>query len=257
MTRSVPNVTDPGRIVAHRGASQVAPENTLAAFREAARQGAHWIEFDVSLIGDGTPVIHHDDVLGRCTDRAGPLGDLTAGDLAGVDAGGWKGAKFAGEPLPTLEATLDVIAELDLWANLELKPHDDPTGRQAEAVAAALATRPWAAERIIVSSFEHPELAAFRALAPAQPIALLWEEPPENWRAGLAALDAAALHLDWRHLSQSLLREARRHGIDVRVYTANQPKLMAPFREMGLTGIITDHPPLYLDDPDWGAWTQE
>ena len=78
---------DPGRIVAHRGASRVAPENTLAAFREAAAQGARWIEFDVSLLGDGTPVIFHDPTLDRCTDATGPLGTGVATRAAGAGGG--------------------------------------------------------------------------------------------------------------------------------------------------------------------------
>ena len=68
-----PNVADPGRIMAHRGASLAKPENTLGAIRTAAAQGAWWIEFDVSLLGDGTPILHHDSTLDRCTDKSGAL----------------------------------------------------------------------------------------------------------------------------------------------------------------------------------------
>jgi len=86
------------------------------------------------------------------------------------------------------------------------------------------------------------------------PIAVLFEAPPPDWPAALARLDAAALHLHFAHLSQSLLTEARRHRLDVRVYTVNRADLMVPFRGLGLTGIITDHPPLFLDDPGWAGW---
>ena len=79
-----PDTSTPGRIVAHRGASRIAPENTLSAFRVAAQQGARWLEFDVSLLGDNTPVLHHDATLDRCTDSAGPLDRLTASDLAAI-----------------------------------------------------------------------------------------------------------------------------------------------------------------------------
>ena len=113
-----PDTSTRGRIVAHRGASRAAPENTLIAFRLAARQGARWLEFDVSLLGDGTPVLHHDRTLDRCTDGTGRLDRLTAADLAGIDAGRWFGAQYTGEPLATLEQALDLIGELDLSANL-------------------------------------------------------------------------------------------------------------------------------------------
>ena len=137
-----PDTDTPGRIVAHRGASRAAPENTLAAFRLASRQGARWLEFDVSLLGDGTPVLHHDKTLDRCTNGTGALDRLTAADLAGIDAGSWFGAQFTGEPLATLEQALDLIGELDLSANLEMKPHGAPPEPIARTVATALGTRP-------------------------------------------------------------------------------------------------------------------
>jgi glycerophosphoryl diester phosphodiesterase len=251
---------DPGRVIAHRGASRIAPENTLAAFRAAAAQGARWIEFDVSPLGDGTPVVFHDCTLDRCTDATGPLAAIGRADLARIHAGARHGPDFASEPLPTLEAVLELLGELELYANLEIKAHRDRPGRRvgdlAGPVAEALARRPWASARIVVSSFDEDELAAFRELASAMPVALLVEEPPTDWQARLTRLRAEALHLGFRHLRQDVLSEARSSGFRVRVYTINEPALMEPFRAHGLTGVITDHPPLFLDDPAWAAWAQ-
>lgn len=243
-----PNVTDPGRIVAHRGASLVAPENSLLAFRWAARQGVWWIEFDVTLLGDGTPVIHHDATLDRCTNRKGPLSALTAADLDGIDCG-------RGEPLPTLEQALDQIEELGIWANLEMKPHMEPAGRMAGIVAEALERRQWTRERVIVSSFSMGELDALRARMPAAPIAALFAQPPDNWPEIADRLGAAALHIGFDRLCSSVIAAARRRGIDVRTYTINDPVAAAPFRDAGLTGVITDHPPYFLDDADWRTWS--
>ncbi len=251
-----PNVSDPGRIIAHRGASHVAPENTLASFRQAARQGVWWAEFDVSLLGDRTPVIHHDDVLDRCTTGTGPLTAIGASDLPGIEAGVAHGAAFAGEPLPTLNAGLDLLGDLNFYANLEMKPHDADLGVLSGVVAEALEARPWTCDRIIVSSFNLQELAAFRVQMPEAAIAVLYDAPPADWRRRLEDLDAAALHLRFEHLSQSLLTEATSYGFDVRVFTINEPGLMEPFRDGGLTGVITDHPPLFLDDDAWAAWGQ-
>lgn len=254
MNRTVPRTDSPGRVVAHRGASQIAPENTLAAFRAAAAQGADWIEFDVSLLGDGTPVVHHDASFDRCTNRRGRLGDAGIADLAGIEAGVRFGPRFAGEPLPTLEKALDVIEELGLSANLEMKVH----GHEAEAVAGAvvepLAQRRWSARRVLVSSFALPALAHLRELRPEQPVAVLWEALPADWEATVAALAAASVHLDWRRLRADRLEEARARGVEVRVYTINRPERVVALRERGLTGVITDHPPLFLDRPDWAAW---
>lgn len=242
-----PNVTDPGRIVAHRGASLIKPENTLGAFLAAKEQGAFWLEFDVSLLGDGTAVVHHDATLERCTSASGPLSAIGAVDLETIKVGGT-------EPLPTLNAALDLIERLGFYANLEIKCHDVPPGLIAETVARALERRPWTGTRIITSSFQHDALTALRALMPGAPLAVLYDKPADDWQAVLGRLDAAALHLEYTHLSQSLLRDAKRSSVDVRVFTINQPGLLVPFREMGLTGLMTDHPPLFLDDEGWAAW---
>jgi glycerophosphoryl diester phosphodiesterase len=251
-----PDTDTPGRIVAHRGACRVAPENTLAAFRAAAGQGARWIEFDVSLIGDETPVLHHDGTLDRCTDRSGPLAHLAASDLAGIDAGGWFGPAYAGEKLATLNEALALIGELELSANLEMKPHETPPEVIARAVAKELALWPWARRRIVVSSFDLPSLEALRRLMPDQPLAVLYEDPPADWPSALAALRASSLHV-WREcITEEILARARTERVHVRVYTVNEPARMVRFRDAGLAGVITDHPPLYLDEPDWAAWSE-
>ncbi|MEM1384823.1 MAG: glycerophosphodiester phosphodiesterase family protein [Pseudomonadota bacterium] len=248
-----PSTIGQGRIIAHRGASRAAPENTLSAFREAARQGARWVELDVSLLGDGTAVIHHDATWDRCTNGSGALADAGAGDLAALDAGSWFGMAYAGEPVPTLKQTLDLLEGLGLFANLEMKPHGAADRRLASGVAAALTARPWAAERILVSSFDHGELAALRSHLPDQPIALL-SKTAEAWVDTARTLRAAALHVHIAALNGDLLEEAALHGINLSTYTVNDPALVRPYRDRGLGGVITDDPSLFLDDPAWAAW---
>jgi glycerophosphoryl diester phosphodiesterase len=249
-----PDTSTIGRIIAHRGASRVTPENTLVAFREAARQGARWFEFDVSLLGDGTPVVHHDGTLDRCTNSTGPLGSMTAADLAGIDAGGWFGDQFTGEPLAVLEQALDLIDDLDLSANLEMKPHDATPEPIAQAVARALNSRPWARNRILVSSFRIDALKVLRQIMPEQPLAALYYDPPADWPEVLVELRACSLHIWHQFLTGDILTQAQEHGFHVRVFTINEPPRMEPFRSAGLTSVITDHPPLFLHDPAWAAW---
>lgn len=251
-----PDTSTRGRVIAHRGASRIAPENTLSAFRLAAGLGARWLEFDVSPLGDGTPVVHHDQTLDRCTDATGPLERLTAADLAGIDAGQWFGRRFRGEPLATLEQALDLIAELGLSANLEIKPQDAPPQPIARAVADALARRAWTRDRILVSSYHIGALEALRRVMPDQPLAVLYDDPPADWPAVLTALDACSLHIWHEFLTAAILTRAREHGFHVRVFTVNEPPRMRRFRAAGLTGVITDHPPLFLDDPAWAAWAE-
>ena len=104
-------------VVAHRGASAAAPENTLAAMRRAAEMGARWAECDVRLSADGVPVVIHDGTLDRTTDGRGALAAHTAAELARLDAGSWRDAAFAGEPVPTLAALLEEARRLGLGLN--------------------------------------------------------------------------------------------------------------------------------------------
>ena len=252
----VPNVTDPGRIIAHRGASRRAPENTLAAFRSAADQGAIWVEFDVSLLGDGTPVLHHDATLDRCTSSTGPLSAVSVAELPGLDAGTWFSDLFRGEPLPTLTNGLDLLEELGLYANLEIKPHELDPEHVAKTVSHLLSEKEWTRKRIIVSSFSVPALETVRIHLPDQPIAVLWKSPPTGWQETVHQLKAAAIHVNYRALHSDLLLETRTAAVDLRVYTINRPEVVEIFRDQGLTGVITDHPPLFLEDPAWREWSQ-
>ena len=107
-------------ICAHRGASETHPENTLAAFREAIRLGAHMIEFDVALSKDKQLVILHDRTVDRTTDGTGPVSEFTLAELRELDAGSWKDESFAREKIPTLDETLAMMP-LNVWLNVHLK----------------------------------------------------------------------------------------------------------------------------------------
>ena len=254
MPDHLPRPATPGRLVAHRGASLAAPENTLAAFAAARGLGIRWVEFDVSLLGDGTAVVHHDATLERCTDTAGPLSAIERADLARIGAGRRFGGAWAGEPIPTLTATLDFLEAAGMSANLEMKPQGADPGPLAETVAGALAERDWTRAQVLVASFSAEALAALAPALPGQPLALLVDAPEPGWPEHVAALGAGALHMNWRRLAPAHLEAAEASGLDLRVYTANEPEALAPLRRPGLTGVITDDPAAFLAVPDWAAW---
>ena len=249
-----PSTATPGRIVAHRGASLAAPENTLEAFAAAQDEGTDWVEFDVSLLGDGTPVVFHDATLDRCTTATGPLARIGAGDLAGIDAGSRHGAAFAGARIPTLEATLDLLEARGMSANLEIKPQGADPAAVTAAVARALSARPWADARIVVSSFSEAALAGLRDAAPGLPLAMLFDAPPPDWRARLAGLRAGGLHVNAAHADAALLTAAEGEGIALRLFTVNDPASLHDLRLPGLAGVITDTPRAFLADPGWAEW---
>jgi glycerophosphoryl diester phosphodiesterase len=104
----------------HRGANRTHPENTLAAFREAIRLGAHQVELDVYLTDHGDLVVIHDTRVDRTTNGTGDIRRMTLAEIKRLDAGGWKDAKFAGERIPTLDEALRIMPH-NIWLNLHLK----------------------------------------------------------------------------------------------------------------------------------------
>ncbi len=121
-------------LCAHRGAMATHPENTLPAFREAIRAGAHMIEFDVLLTKDNHMVVMHDATVDRTTNGTGKVADLTLDQIKGLDAGSWKSPEFAGTRVPTLNEVL-AIMPVNIWLNIHLKGEERLPVMVAEKLA--------------------------------------------------------------------------------------------------------------------------
>jgi glycerophosphoryl diester phosphodiesterase len=233
-------------VVAHRGASATAPENTLAAFREAARQGAGWIEFDVRLARCGTPVVLHDASLNRTSNRRGRVATRALAELADVDMGGWFGPSFHGEPLPTLESALGLAAALGMGCNVELKAETAVAAkRTARAAAPLLVAAPCP---VLASSFAEAALEALRAEAPTLGLGLLVGRRVATRHLAVAkALAARSLHADHRAYGAHTAARCREHGLWPVAYTVNDvARAVRLHRQLGVGSIITDHPAAIL-----------
>ena len=101
-------------LIAHRGMSALAPENTLASFRLCKEYGITWLECDVDILEDHTVVVSHDDTLDRCTDQSGSLYDLKSTALSEIDAGSWFSDDFIGERIPTITQLISLANKLKL-----------------------------------------------------------------------------------------------------------------------------------------------
>jgi glycerophosphoryl diester phosphodiesterase len=123
-------------LCAHRGAMETHPENTIIAFREAIKCGAHMIEFDVQLTKDNKLVVIHDNTVDRTTDGSGRVSELTLDEIRQLDAGSWKSPDFKGEKVPTFIEVLDIMP-LNVWLNIHLKGDGDLGRMVAEQVVAA------------------------------------------------------------------------------------------------------------------------
>lgn len=235
------------RIIAHRCGGALAPENTLAGLRLAARLGCLAVEFDVMLSKDGVPLLIHDETLERTTDGCGAVAGRDYAQLAALDAGLRHHPAFAGERLPTLAQALALCAELGLWANIEIKP---AAGREAEtgtAVGGLLAAQ-WRGDGV-VSSFAPAALAAARAAAPRRDYALLVEAVPADWRAQLDALGCAALHCSAAADAAALAAVAAA-GVPLACYTVDRPQAAERLFALGVTAVFTDRPDLFPRSPD-------
>jgi glycerophosphoryl diester phosphodiesterase len=229
--------------VGHRGAAAHAPENTLASIRRAHELGADWVEFDVKLTRDGVPILMHDSKLKRTTNGTGLVAALDYASVARLDAGAWFPGGFVGERVPTLEAAVELLVELDLAANVEIKPCPGREVETGEVVAEAL-DRLWPEDgpALLVSSFARSALRAAHAVAPGLPLGLLSELLPEDWPEALRDLDCTTLHLWHAPLRLEKLRAVIDQGVPVLLYTVNDPKRAADLLANGASSIITDAP---------------
>ncbi len=231
------------RIIAHRGSPRAAPENTLASFRQAAAEGAAWVEFDAALTADNRVVVFHDDDLDRTSDGSGPLAATTFDAVQALDAGSWFAPAFKGELIPTLEEALELFAQVGLGFNIELKT--DP-GREVELaeVALPIAGDCWQGDlpQPVISSFSRQAMAAAKEVLPAWPRAMLFDRLPEDWREVGKALDVVSINLSQRHLTREQVMDVRGAGYAVMAYTVNDPAQAQTLFGWGVDAIFTDIP---------------
>jgi glycerophosphoryl diester phosphodiesterase len=229
------------RLVAHRGAGKLAPENTLTAMRLGYAHGYRMVEFDVKLAADDVSFLLHDDTLERTTSGHGRADALAWSDLARLDAGGWHSATYAGERLPTFAAVADWARAHAVECNVEIKP---VPGRERETGAAVAreADAMWRGAEVppLLSSFSEEALEAARDAAPRLPRALLVDKLAPDWLARLERLGCVALDACHTSLTAEVVRAAHEAGYRVLCFTPNEPARVAELAAWGVDTIITD-----------------
>lgn len=231
------------QIFAHRGAKSVAPENTLPAFQAALDMGVDGIELDVHLSRDRQLVVIHDFTVDKTTDGSGPVGDFSAAQLAGLDAGSHFAPEFAGVGVPTLDQVLDLVGNRCI-VNIEIKSQAATGGEQVEPVLAAIRERRlW--DQVIVSSFNPVTLIALRSAAPRVQLGLLYSEQIpaallRHWMSPL--INPQALHPHFSLVDAALCRTARGEGRAVNTWTVNCPERARELAALGVSVIMSDVP---------------
>ena len=234
------------RWIAHRGAGQLAPENTLAAFRLGATFGFRMFECDAKLSADGVVFLMHDAMLERTTNGQGIGGDQPWQALSQLDAGGWHSNAFAGEPLPTLEALARFCLANGHLLNIEIKPTPGTEAVTGQAVA-QLAARLWQAADVppLLTSFKPEALAAAQAAAPALPRGLLIDTLWDGWFEKALALQCVAVVANHKLWDRATVAHVQGAGLKCLSYTVNEEKVAQHLLGLGTDGIITDRVDLF------------
>lgn len=228
-------------IIAHRGASAYAPENTLAAFRKALELRAGGIELDVQLTQDGQVVVIHDEKINRTSNGKGWIKDYTLKDLKKLDFGSWFDKAFKNERIPALEEVMELLAGWQGLLNIELKNGPVVYPGMEEKVA-ALIKRFNKEDKVIVSSFNHYSLVDFKREAPRVATGVLYSEGIyEPWEYA-RKLGAVAIHPHYSSVRPEIIAGCRQHGIAVNPYTVDNADQIRQLAHAGVDGIITNVP---------------
>jgi glycerophosphoryl diester phosphodiesterase len=240
------------RVVGHRGAMALAPENTIAAFETAVRCGVDAIEFDVQRTADGVPVVIHDERLDRTTNGTGRVSDRRFDEIRALDAGAWFGEDFAGLRVPSLDDLLTWAGRQTVDLMLELKQPVPASGepRDAELASAVLgAVRARGLlERTLFISFDHPTIAQLVGLDRSARTALLTDGPAlvDPLSPARAVGGTLGLHVRWRWVSRELCDAAHAEGMHVHAWGLGRPIALEIVRRLVAFGIDS----LSADAPD-------
>ena len=242
------------RWIAHRGAGKLAPENTLAAFRQGAHFGYRMFECDAKLSADSVPFLLHDGTLARTTNARqlfGPAASQSAADhpwsaLARLDAGSWHSRVHAGEPLPTLENISRFCLANGHALNIEIKPTAGAERRTGEVVARH-ADRLWNDAPLppLLTSFQVESLEGAMATAANLPRGLLLDTLWAGWMARAAALECVAIVCNHSLWDAATVAQVHGAGMKCLSYTVNDEWAAQRLLALGTDGIITDRVDLF------------
>jgi glycerophosphoryl diester phosphodiesterase len=231
------NKTD---IVAHRGGSLLAPENTLAAFNNAIQIGAAWIEIDVHQTSNKVTVVIHDNTLQRTTNGKGSVDKITFEELRSFDAGGKFSDKFAGEKVPTLEETLTLIAGK---CNLLIEIKDPDASGDIEKDVVSLIQKHQAWSWCVVQSFNYQSVLKVHQMDAQIKTALLFVKPNIDKIQNDAEMSfLSGINIYHRFAGKRTIEKIHALHKTVFVWTVNHPKRIQKMVENGVDGIMTDDP---------------
>lgn len=231
------------KLIAHRGASSEAPENTLNAMRKAVELGVDYIELDVRLTHDGVPIVIHDAAVSRTTNNkpSGYVYELTFEQIAQLDAGSWFDKRFADEKIPTLKQVLEMERN-QTGVMIEVKAGLQPPEIIVDAVLGVIDESNQNTAGIVIGSFSISIVGELQKRAPHLRIMGIIEK--ENMVSEFIRREVKLLALWYKLVTPAFIREMHDQGIEVWTFTVDDPKTANFLKSAGIDGIITNHPRL-------------
>lgn len=238
----IDNVLIQPPVIAHRGASLIAPENTLAAFRKAKELGANWVEFDVMLTADHNVVVIHDRELNRTTNGKGLVIDHRYSYLKTLDAGSWFNPLFANEKIPLLEEVIELLYQLNLSANIEIKAQIGHEEITVEKVLEVIKNYwPESLPQPLISSFSLPILESVRAQSPESLIGYLMHGWHEDWLSHCDRLGCKTINVNYKLLNADKVRLIKKTNRLLLAYTVNDKNVAQELCSWGVDAIFSDN----------------
>jgi glycerophosphoryl diester phosphodiesterase len=241
-------------VIAHRGASKYAPENTMSAFRLAHKMNADMIELDVQLSKDGIPIVFHDAKLDRHSNGNGFLSSFLFDELRQLDAGEWFSIEYQGEKIPSLKEVLEWAAG-KILVNIEIKTeavHNSAEDGVEEKVI-QLVENTKMEKNVIISSFDYRTVKRIKKMAPEILTGLLYNKKSSVKRGPVELMKEYGA--DFFHCSKSEMNKkwiAQLNDAEKRylIYTINNKRQMKQWLENGSFGIFSDKPDLLREVTD-------
>lgn len=234
------------KIIAHRFGAALGPENTAATLKRAVDLGVRWVEFDASLLKDGTVIVFHDEEFDRCTDKTGALKEATWDDVCQMDGGSWFGHDFKGEPILELGAALRLLDNVGMNINLEIKVNGTEHVELTERVHQSVEENWSGKSKLLYSSFSHDALVHLRKIDETAQIGHLFEDLPIDWQTQAEAVQAMTIHADVDELSRADIKAVKVAGYPLYLYTVNDIDQGLKLLDQGVDGLFTDCPDAFL-----------
>lgn len=239
------DILDKPWLIAHRGASAIAPENTLPAMKLARQLGAQWVEFDVVLSLDGEPFVFHDEKLDRTSNGKGLIAKTTSAKLKELDAGAWFSPAYRDTPIPTLQLMLAYLSDIEMGINLEIKPADDRIELLVDKIFHTLEEYwSFSLPTPLISSFSIDALRLARARSSDAQLGLLLHEWRNDWQTIADELNCYSVHLNRDIVTKERIKAVNDSGRSILCYTVNDAESARKLFDMGMDGIFSDYPNL-------------